>query len=81
MTRDDVITKLVTVMEDVFDEDEINYTDTLTANDVAGWDSLSHIRFLLALERSFGVRFATREIEHFKNVGDLVSALQSKLGA
>ena len=78
MTREDVIARLVPLMEDVFDTDELVYADTLTADDVMEWDSLSHIRFVVATERAFGVRFTPSEIEAFKNVGDLVTAIQAK---
>jgi len=80
LTRDDVIARLVPVMEDVFDEDDLIYDDGLTAGDVPGWDSLSHIRFMVAIERAFSVRFSAGEIEGFKNVGDLVEAIQNKSG-
>ncbi len=80
MSRDEIIAKIVPLMEDVFDEDSIEYTDNLTADDIDEWDSLSHIRLIVAVERAFGVRFATGEIEHFKNIGDLVTAVHAKLG-
>lgn len=81
MTREEVIARLVPLMENVFDTDDLVYADTLTADDVAEWDSLSHIRFVVATERAFNVRFSPSEIEGFKNVGELVSAVQAKAGA
>ena len=78
MTREDVISNLVPIMEDVFDEDDIVYADNLTADDIPGWDSLSHIRFVIAVERAFGIRFSTGEIELFKNVADMVNAIVAK---
>ena len=78
MTREDVIERLVPLMEDVFDVDDLAYTDTLSANDILEWDSLSHIRFVVATERAFNVRFTPSEIESFKNVGDLVTTIQAK---
>ncbi len=81
MKREDVIARLVPLMEDVFDTDDLVYADTLTANDVMEWDSLSHIRFVVATERAFAVRFTPAEIESFKNVGDLVTAVQAKTAA
>lgn len=80
MTREEVIETIVPVMEDVFDEDDLVYADTLTADDIADWDSLSHIRFMVAVERAFGLRFATGEIEGFGNVGELVDALTARTG-
>lgn len=78
MNREDVIAKLVPIMEDIFDEDDLVYADDLTAEDVAEWDSLSHIRFMVAIERAFEIRFSTGEIEQFKNLGELVSAISAK---
>lgn len=80
MTREDIIERLVPIMEDVFDEDDLAYTDALSADDIEEWDSLSHIRFMVAVEKAFGTRFSTAEIEGFKNVGELVDALAKKLG-
>ncbi len=78
MVRDEVIKRLVPIMEDTFDEDKVVYADTLSADDIEEWDSLSHIRFMVAVEREFGVRFSTSEIEGFKNAGELVDALLGK---
>ena len=81
MIRNDVIAKLVPLMEDIFDEDGLVYSDSLTADDVAEWDSLSHIRLMVAIERSFRIRFATSEMENLKNVGELVDAIVTKTAA
>lgn len=78
MVRDEVIKRLLPIMEDTFDEDKIVYVDSLSADDIEEWDSLSHIRFMVAVEREFGVRFSTSEIEGFKNAGELVDAVLGK---
>ena len=78
MTRDEVISKLIPVMEDVFDEDGLTYSDAMTADDVDEWDSLSHIRFMVSVEKAFGIRFPTGEIEKFGNLGQLVDAIVAK---
>jgi len=78
MERAEVIERLVPIMADIFDDDEIIYDDSLTADDVAEWDSLSHIRFMIAVERKFGIRFSTSEIEQFKNLGELVAVVAGR---
>ncbi|MBX7535961.1 acyl carrier protein [Qipengyuania sp. GH1] len=45
-----------------------------TANDVAQWDSLSHVRLMVMIEMELGVHFSTSEMQSFKNLGDLVRA-------
>jgi acyl carrier protein len=54
--------------------------DTL-AQDVPGWDSLSHVNVILAVEEHFAVRFSTREVLALKKIGDLQRLVDTKLQA
>jgi acyl carrier protein len=49
-----------------------------TASDVGGWDSLSHVQFLMEVEKSIGVKFTVREAMKLANVGALVSLIEQK---
>lgn len=69
---------LTEVFHNVFDDDEIVVRPELTADDVEGWDSLKHVRLLLTVERTFGVRFAASEISKLKSVRDLADLIQRK---
>jgi acyl carrier protein len=80
LDREQVISRLVELMEDAFDEDDIAYSDELTADDIEEWDSLSNVRFIVSVEQAFGVRFTVGEIEGFANVGELVDKIVEKLG-
>jgi acyl carrier protein len=64
------------IFQDVFDEDSIELTPSLSAKDVDGWDSLTHIRLILTIERAFKIKFSTSEIGKLENVGDLVKLIQ-----
>lgn len=79
MDRQTVIARVQDVMCDVFDIDDIHITEATTADDLEEWDSLSHIRFMITLERHFGFKFLNEEIAELKNVGDLVTVIEKKL--
>jgi len=81
MSETDVRTRLNQVFCDVFDDDGIAIHDAMTAKDVDGWDSLTHVNLVVATERQFGVRFTTKEINGLKNVGEFVALIERKLGA
>jgi len=66
-------------MIDVLDLDDLHITEKTTAADVEGWDSLSHLRLITEIEAAFGLTFATGEIERFKDVGDMVGTIETKL--
>ena len=69
--------RLSEIFEDVFDE-SIQITPALSAKDVDGWDSLTHIRLILTVERAFKIKFTTSEIGKLENVGDLISLIKSR---
>ena len=59
--------------------DEWELTDATLAAEVPGWDSLSHINVVSAVEKHFGVRFKAVEVLRLKNVGDLQRLVDTKL--
>ena len=64
------------VFRDVFDDDELVIQDETTAADVDGWDSLMHINLIIAVEKRFGVKFATAEISRLKSDGQNVGTFK-----
>ena len=46
--------------------------------DVDGWDSLTHIRLILTVEKAFKVKFSTSEIGKMQTVGDLVTLIKAR---
>jgi len=46
-----------------------------TAADVPGWDSLAHVRIILAVERAFAFRIRTTEMARLDNIGALVEVV------
>jgi acyl carrier protein len=71
------------VFRRVFGDDQLVITETTTASDVEGWDSLAHLNLVIALEKRFGIKFATAEISRLKadgsNVGTLLDLLNRKI--
>ncbi|WP_240504336.1 acyl carrier protein [Tsuneonella mangrovi] len=80
MTRADIIDRLTGIIEDVFDLDVFEYRDGLSAADIEEWDSLSNIRFMVAVETAFAIRFTNSQIEGLRNIGEMVDLVQTKLG-
>ncbi|MCF8273407.1 MAG: acyl carrier protein [Flavobacteriaceae bacterium] len=79
MERLNVITKLETILAEVLEHKNFVITDELTAKDVDGWDSLSHMMIITHIEKSFDIKFKLRDLNKLNNVGALISVIQSKL--
>jgi acyl carrier protein len=78
LTTSEVYQRLSTVLQEVFDDDELEATPDLTASDVEGWDSLKHIRLVLSVEKAFHISFSASEIGNLKNIGELASLIEAK---
>lgn len=78
---DTLTEKLTQVFREVFDSETLTLRDDLVASDVDGWDSLNHVKLVVAIETAFAVRFSTREVVGWKNVGDMKKSLQAKVKA
>jgi acyl carrier protein len=78
MDKKDIYEKLTPIFHDVFNDDSIVLRPDLKADDVDDWDSLSHIRMMLTVQKTFGVKFSAGEIGKLKNVAELVDLIGSK---
>ncbi len=79
MERTEILKKVTDIFRDVLDNEKIVLNDETTANDVAEWDSLNHIQLVVAIEKQFKIRFASGEIQRWKNVGEMIDSLSSKI--
>lgn len=77
MNDAEIYQKLVPIFRDVFDDDDLALRPDMTADDVAEWDSMSHIRLVLTIERQFKLAFPASRISQLKNVGDLVALIKT----
>lgn len=74
----DVITELNRIFCQVFDDDDISISPEMTANDIDGWDSLSHVNLVTTVEARFNIRFSQKELLTQKNIGDLIRDIRNK---
>jgi acyl carrier protein len=75
---DSIYARLTDVFHDVFGDDGLVLRPELTAQDVPEWDSLSHIRLILAVQKAFGTQFPAAQTANLKNVGELVELIRVK---
>jgi acyl carrier protein len=81
MSDGDTLARITTAFRDVLDDDDLSLTRATTAADVPGWDSLAHVRLILAVQTAFKVKFSAAQVTKLKNVGDLVDLVEQKTGA
>lgn len=75
-----VLEKIQPIFRDVFDDETLTVTETTVAADVEEWDSFAQMQIVVGIEDIFGIRFSTDEVTEFKNVGDVVKAVERHIG-
>ena len=79
MDDEEILRRVEEVVRDQLDHETITLTRATRADEVDGWDSLAHVRIMIAVEEEFGVRFQTSEITSLKNVGGLVDLVKARV--
>jgi acyl carrier protein len=74
-----IIEKLTAIFRRVFNDDQIILRDNLTANDVANWDSLTHMLMIGEVEKTFTVKFKLKELGKLDDVQGLISLIEQKI--
>jgi acyl carrier protein len=81
MNKEQALAKIEVILKKVLKHDDFKITDELTAADVKGWDSLSHMMIIAEIEAGFGIKFKFRELNQLRNMGTLVDLILSKVSA
>lgn len=79
MDKTEITNKLTPVFKKVFNNDTLIISDELNANDVEGWDSLTHMLLITEIESVFAIKFKLKDLNKMKNVGDMINIINSKL--
>jgi acyl carrier protein len=75
----DIMQELNKLFCGFFDDPDIKISEETTSNDVVGWDSLSHMAIIFAIELHFDINFTQSEALEFKNIGDLLGTIDKKI--
>lgn len=78
MEKSQILDEVQAIFREVLDNEEIVLANETTADDIEEWDSLTHIQLIVAIEKHFKIRFTSREILSWQNVGQLIDSIAAK---
>lgn len=79
MARAETIEQVQRIFRDVLGQAELVLREALTAPEVEGWDSFTHISIITAIEKHYRIRFSLGELDQLRNVGDIYALVERKL--
>jgi len=78
MDRTEILNEVNGVFKDILDNADIVIGESTSAADVEEWDSLTHIQLVVAVEKNFKIRFTSKEIQAWNNVGEMINSILAK---
>lgn len=75
LQRQEILKQVKDIFIETLDNEEVVIAETSTANAVEGWDSLTHIQLVVAVEKHFNIRFTSKEIQSWNNVGEMIDSI------
>ncbi len=78
MDKETILKKVEEIFRKELKNQMINLHFTTTAKEVPGWDSITHVLLVVAVERSFKKRFSSKEIQSWKNIGEMIESLMKE---
>lgn len=79
MTKQELMKRLQNIFCDVFDNKDIELTESTCAEDIEEWDSLGHIQLIKELQAQFNITLTAQEMRTWEDVGEMAEAILSKL--
>ncbi len=79
MNKEETTDRIKNVIVSVLKHENFEMRDELTASDVDGWSSLTHMMIINDIETEFDIVFKLKELNKLNNIGDLIALVISKV--
>ncbi|MFN6379296.1 MAG: acyl carrier protein [Flavobacteriales bacterium] len=79
MQREDIKNLVRLILVKVLKHENFEMNDAVTATEVDGWDSLTHMVIISEIEEKLNIQFKLKELNKLRNMGTLIDLIESKV--
>jgi acyl carrier protein len=79
MEKNEIVKVISGFVSDILDDKSLVVSEDTAPEDVDGWDSVTHVNLVTALEEKYDVKFSLREMMSWETIGDLADTLLVKV--
>ncbi len=79
MNKEDILTTIKESFVKVLEHDNFELSETTTAKDVDGWESVTHLLIMNDIEESFNIKFKLMDLMSMENIGDLINTVEKEI--
>ena len=72
--------KIKNIIADILEVSTEEIKEDTAIGDIVLWDSLHHLRIIAEVEKTFSVRFTPDVMIELEDVGDIVAAVETRIG-
>ena len=78
-SKEEILAEVSGVLRKLLDQPELIVTSETSADQVEGWDSLTHMSIISEVEAVFNIEFRFNEIMQMEKLGDMVDLIAEKI--
>jgi acyl carrier protein len=79
MKKEAIVIKINEAFKLVLEHENFELKNETTADDVDGWESITHMMIIGEIEKSCNIKFKLIELMNMDNIGDLIKSIESNL--
>ena len=79
MNRKEILAVITESVAKIVEHHKFELTETTTANDVDGWESVTHMMIISEIESAFNIKFKLMDLMNMNNTGDLINSITNEL--
>jgi len=80
MDRAKLLQEIQQVVQQVLPKNTVQLHEHSSAKDIPGWDSLSHMVLMAAIEKHFALKFSFMEVINMTDIGSMMDCIAEKQG-
>ena len=75
----DIQSKIKKIMAEILKVSENEIQEDVAIGDIPSWDSLTHLRIIAEIEKTFQIQFTPDVLMELEDFGDIVNAAQERI--
>ena len=79
MNREEILENVTAAFKTILEHDNFILTNETTAEDVEGWESVTHMMIITEIENKLDIVFKLNDLMNMNNIGDLLKIIAIKL--
>ena len=79
MERSKIENSIIEIFNDVFEIKDIVINDELSQKDVEDWDSIGHVRLIIAIQEEFNIDIPIKDTISLSTVGRIIDYVCKKI--